>query len=110
MKKVFTLLYFLAFLFVACTPLDDDSAMDIPEVTVPEDPIPDPQGQPIPVYTAEVTPCEGGFAREYPCSNYNLVNRISLANLGTNFANDNWGWRLTSHSLSFVLLHSYRKT
>ena len=43
MKKVLTLLYFLAVLLVACTPLDDDSAMDIPEVTFPEDSIPDPQ-------------------------------------------------------------------
>jgi choice-of-anchor B domain-containing protein len=103
MKKVFTLLYFLAVLLVACTPLDDDSAMDIPEVTVPEDPIPDPQGQPIPVFTAEVTPCEGGFAGEYPCSNYNLVNRISLANLGTNFANDNWGWTDPESGKEYVL-------
>jgi len=62
MKKVLTLLYFLAVLLVACTPLDDNSAMDIPEVTFPEDPIPNPQGQPIPVFTVEVTPCEDGFA------------------------------------------------
>ena len=103
MKKVLTLLYFFAVLLVACTPLDDDSAMDIPEVTVPEDPIPDPQGQPIPVYTAEVTPCEGGFAGEYPCSNYNLVNRINLFNLGTNFANDNWGWTDPESGKEYVL-------
>lgn len=74
MKKVFTLLYFLAVLLIACAPPDDDNAMDNSTVIVPDDPIPDPQGQPIPVFTAELTPCEDGFAGEYPCSNYNLVN------------------------------------
>ena len=97
------LLYFLAVLLIACAPPDDDNAMDIPTVIVPDDPIPDPQGQPIPVFTAELTPCEDGFAGEYPCSNYNLVNRVSLANLGTNFANDNWGWTDPESGKEYVL-------
>ena len=103
MKKVFTLLNFLAVLLIACAPPDDDNAKDVPTVIVPDDPIPDPQGQPIPVFTAELTPCEDGFAGEYPCSNYNLVNRVSLANLGTNFANDNWGWTDPESGKEYVL-------
>ena len=92
MKKKITSLYLFAFLLVGCTPLDDDSTMDIPEVIVPDTPTPTPQGQPIPIITAEVTPCENGFAGEYPCSNYNLINWVSLPSLGSVFANDNWGW------------------
>ena len=92
MKKKIASLYLFAFLLVGCTPLDDDSTMDIPEVIVPDTPTPTPQGQPIPIITAEVTPCENGFAGEYPCSNYNLINWVSLPSLGSVFANDNWGW------------------
>lgn len=92
MKKKITSLCLFAFLLVGCTPLDDDSTMDIPEVIVPDTPTPTPQGQPIPIITAEVTPCENGFAGEYPCSNYNLINWVSLPSLRSVFANDNWGW------------------
>ena len=88
---------------VGCAPLDDDSAMDIPEVIVPDTPTPTPQGQPIPVITAEVTPCENGFAGQYPCSNYNLINWVSLPSLGSVFANDNWGWTDPETGKEYVL-------
>ena len=103
MKKVSTFLFFITVLLIACTPPDNDNAMEIPEVIVSDDPIQDPQGQPIPVFTAEVTPCKGGFAGEYPCSNYNLINRVGLANLGTNFANDNWGWTDPESGKEYVM-------
>ncbi len=103
MKKVFASLYLIVFLLMGCVPLDDDSAMDIPDVIIPDDPVIAPEGQTIPVITAEVTPCENGFAGEYPCSNYNMVNRISLANLGTSFANDNWGWTDPETGKEYVL-------
>ena len=89
---------------VQCTPMDDDAGMvSPPDVVVPEDPIPDPQGQAIPVITSEATPCENGFSGEYPCSNYKLINRISLANLGTTSANDNWGWTDPESGKEYVL-------
>lgn len=103
MKKVFASLYLIVFLLVGCAPLDDDSAMDIPEVIVPDTPTPTPQGQPIPVITAEVTPCENGFAGQYPCSNYNLINWVSLPSLGSVFANDNWGWTDPETGKEYVL-------
>lgn len=103
MKKVFASLYLIVFLLVGCIPLDDDSAMDIPEVIVPDTPTPTPQGQPIPVITAEVTPCENGFAGQYPCSNYNLINWVSLPSLGSVFANDNWGWTDPETGKEYVL-------
>lgn len=103
MKKVFASLYLIVFLLVGCIPLDDDSAMDIPEVIVPDTPTPTPQGQPIPIITAEVTPCENGFAGQYPCSNYNLINWVSLPSLGSVFANDNWGWTDPETGKEYVL-------
>ena len=36
--------------------------------------------------------CENGFANEYPCSGMDLYSQITLTELGSNFANDNWGW------------------
>ena len=103
MKNYFAYFFLLCFLLTSCTPMDEEPTMDIPDVVTPVDPIPTPQGQPIPVISAEVTPCENGFAGEYPCSNYALVNRISLANLGTNFANDNWGWTDPVSGKEYVL-------
>ncbi|MEN8844663.1 MAG: choice-of-anchor B family protein [Candidatus Arcticimaribacter sp.] len=103
MKKVFSSLYLIVFLLVGCIPLDDDSTIDIPEVIVPETPTPTPQGQPIPIITAEVTQCENGFAGQYPCSNYNLINWVSLPSLGSVFANDNWGWTDPETGKEYVL-------
>ena len=38
------------------------------------------------------TPCTGGTAGGFPCSNYNLMSRITLAQMGANGGNDSWGW------------------
>lgn len=102
--KNYSVLFFTAVLLtVSCTPMDEDASMDIPNVVIPDGPTPVPQNQPIPVITAQPIPCENGFAGEYPCSNYNLVNRISLANLGSTFANDNWGWTDPETGKEYVL-------
>lgn len=77
--------------------------MDVPNVVEPVDPTPVPQNQPIPLFTATPVLCENGFAGEYPCRNYDLINRISLANLGTSFANDNWGWTDPETGKEYVL-------
>jgi len=44
--------------------------------------------------TAQVAaPCEEGFAGVYPCNDYDLVSRMSVAELGgSGSANDIWGW------------------
>ncbi|WP_442847266.1 choice-of-anchor B family protein [Leeuwenhoekiella sp. H156] len=38
------------------------------------------------------TPCENGFAGEYPCSGYDLQSRIPLRRLQGASGNDVWGW------------------
>ncbi len=103
MKKYFPVFFIATFLMVQCSKMDDDLPMDRPNTVVPEDPIPPPEGQPIPVITAEEVPCVNGFAGEYPCSNYNLINRISLATLGSTDANDNWGWTDPDTGKEYVL-------
>ena len=37
-------------------------------------------------------PCENGTAAGFPCSNYNLISRISLEVFDASSANDIWGW------------------
>ena len=38
------------------------------------------------------TPCENGFANGFPCSGFDLQDRLTEAELGTSFVNDSWGW------------------
>ncbi len=38
------------------------------------------------------TPCEGGFAGPYPCSNVDLQSFMPLAEIGGGSGNDIWGW------------------
>ncbi|MEZ4858961.1 MAG: choice-of-anchor B family protein [Flavobacteriaceae bacterium] len=38
------------------------------------------------------TPCVGGMAGGFPCSNYNLLSRLTLAQMSATGGNDSWGW------------------
>jgi choice-of-anchor B domain-containing protein len=38
------------------------------------------------------TPCVGGMAGAFPCNGFDLQSRISLAEFGSSFGNDSWGW------------------
>lgn len=38
------------------------------------------------------TPCENGFAGQYPCDGYDLQAHITLAQMNANGGNDSWGW------------------
>ena len=38
------------------------------------------------------TPCENGFANNYPCKDYDLQSHIFLAEMGASEGNDSWGW------------------
>lgn len=100
-SNVFSLLLIL-FLFFHCSKeIIDDTTPDV--VTEPLDTEPTPVNQPIPVLTSSVLPCENGFVGEYPCSNYNLLNRIALTSLGSSEANDNWGWKDPNDNKEYVI-------
>ena len=78
--------------FIQCS---KDSSDDLipPVIVDPVEPPPTPSNQPIPVITFTTVPCANGFAGEYPCSNYDLINRVALSTFGSSEANDNWGWK-----------------
>ncbi len=38
------------------------------------------------------TPCEGGFAGQYPCNNIDLLSFLPLSEIGGGSGNDIWGW------------------
>jgi len=46
----------------------------------------------IPIFSISQTPCESGFAGEYPCNGFDLQDAISLGSLNADSGNDSWGW------------------
>ncbi|MCL4267129.1 MAG: choice-of-anchor B family protein, partial [Anaerolineae bacterium] len=44
------------------------------------------------VTSTAATPCVGGMADIYPCSNIDLLAHISLADMSASDGNDSWGW------------------
>lgn len=82
-------LAFLSFLLFSCSKNDtpNDTADDDQIIT---DDMPMGGGDDDPIVS--FTPCEGGMAGEYPCNGYDLLARISLADLSATSANDIWGW------------------
>ena len=95
-------LFLFCFVFFHCSK-EEQMEDEFPAIIVPEDPIPTPQNQPIPVITSTPVPCANGFAGEYPCSNYDLINRVALSTFGSNEANDNWGWKDPETNKEYVL-------
>ena len=102
MKYRLLALLLICFVLVHCRK-EDQFDDEFPAITVPGDPIPDPQNQPIPVITATSIPCDNGFAGEYPCSNYTLLNRVALSVFDSSDANDNWGWKDPETNKEYVL-------
>ena len=71
-------------LFFACNP---DSNGPDPTPSVSEEPTSPTVEEPI-----GFTPCENGFAGDYPCLGYDLYAHIGLSVFDSKEANDNWGW------------------
>ncbi len=42
--------------------------------------------------TTGIVPCENGMAGDFPCNGFDLLGRVTLAELSANSANDIWGW------------------
>ena len=45
-----------------------------------------------PFFNFGQTPCENGFALNYPCNGFDLQSHISLDEMNANGASDSWGW------------------
>lgn len=50
------------------------------------------------------TPCVGGFAGSYPCSNVDLMAFMPLASIGGGSGNDIWGWTDPLTSREYALM------
>ncbi|MGK0377839.1 choice-of-anchor B family protein [Patiriisocius sp. Uisw_017] len=50
------------------------------------------------------TPCQNGFAGDYPCSGYDLLSEMAASEFGSNNANDSWGWTDPDTGSEYVLL------
>lgn len=50
------------------------------------------------------TPCEGGFADGFPCSGFDLQDRLTEEDLGTSFVNDSWGWTDPEDNKEYALV------
>ena len=105
MKKVTSFIFLVFFLLVQCSLLEDEDPMiDIPVVVIPDTPTPTPVDPPAVVEViADQVPCDNGFSGSYPCSNYDLINRVSLSTFQSDFANDNWGWTDSETGKEYVL-------
>ena len=88
-----------------CTLLEDeDPVIDIPVVVIPDTQTPAPADPPAVVeVVADLVSCNNGFSGSYPCSNYDLLNRVSLTAFQSDFANDNWGWTDPDSGKEYVL-------
>lgn len=49
------------------------------------------------------TPCENGFAGEYPCHNVELLSNIPLSTFGATRGNDSWGWTDSETGKEYVI-------
>lgn len=55
-----------------------------------------------------LAPCIDGFADIYPCSDYDLMSRISLETVSASSANDSWGWTdpMTGNEYALLCLNN----
>jgi len=104
MKKLF-LIIGIVFSFIMCTEDDDIKLVENPGDI--ENGIPtggDPLAPP-PPHLVFPAPCEGGLAGAiYPCSNIDLIYKISLNDLDANRGNDCWGWTDASTGKEYALM------
>ncbi len=59
---------------------------------------------------SQATPCVGGMAGIYPCSNVTLVSHLSSSELGTAAASDNWGWEDPLTGVEYALVAAWEGT
>ncbi|MBT3872606.1 MAG: choice-of-anchor B family protein, partial [Flavobacteriaceae bacterium] len=56
------------------------------------------------LFTFAQTPCENGYALNYPCDGYDLQSHISLAEMGASDGNDSWGWTDPNTGTEYALV------
>ena len=56
------------------------------------------------LFTFAQTPCENGYALNYPCDGYDLQSHISLAEMGASDGNDYWAWTDPNTGTEYALV------
>ena len=56
------------------------------------------------IFTYGQTPCENGFASNYPCNGFDLQSHISLDEMNANGASDSWGWTDPEDGAEYALV------
>jgi len=97
--KLQTPFFLIVFLFLSCskTTLTEEGNFDLDSIDNSEDPSNDQSS------STQKIPCENGFAGVYPCNGYDLIGHLSLADLESESANDNWGWTDEETGKEYVL-------
>jgi choice-of-anchor B domain-containing protein len=54
--------------------------------------------------------CENGFASIYPCSDYDLMSKVSLSTFGASEGNDSWGWTDSTTGKEYALMATNNST
>ena len=60
--------------------------------------------QTITIIDDDATPCSGGMAGTYPCSNVDLMSFLALADIGGGEANDIWGWTDSTAGKEYAIM------
>jgi len=89
-KSIFLALSFL--LFIGCS---DNNDIDEVEMEMESE---EPTALSFPI------PCEGGMAGSYPCNGYDLIGRLSLADLNAQSGNDSWGWTDATSGKEYAIM------
>ncbi|WP_299147695.1 choice-of-anchor B family protein [uncultured Dokdonia sp.] len=99
--KITSYILILALLILSCK---DDDATGLPEPEAPTTP------EQVVTDILVRTPCDGGMANIYPCSNYDLMSHLSQETIGEPGFNDIWGWTDASTSREYALLGGQAST
>ena len=57
-----------------------------------------------PFFNFGQTPCENGFALNYPCNGFDLQSHISLEEMDASEGNDSWGWTDPEDGTEYALV------
>ncbi|WP_405211083.1 choice-of-anchor B family protein [Dokdonia sp. Asnod2-E02] len=99
--KITSYILILALLILSCK---DDDATGLPEPEAPTTP------EQVVTDILVRTPCDGGMANIYPCSNYDLMSHLSQETIGEPGFNDIWGWTDATTSREYALLGGQAST
>ena len=99
--------YFLIVIFFICINCNkyeyDIINQPIISPSIVDPPLPSDPSTPVEPSEAQIIKCENGYANGYPCKGMDFYNQVTLSELGSSFANDNWGWTDRQSGKEYVI-------